>query len=128
MRDGDEIDDVNAVFYRRIYRSDKKYLDKTGRPTSRAFSPRPKDDGQLSVDLSSLSTPQDSCGDVVRFTLFSILGKTVKSTDLKIIYNPISFIQDGKEKTNIAHSIIIGFEKDDESKPGILARSSICVL
>ena len=127
---GDEIIELDAIFYRRIYRGDKKYIDKkTGRPTSRAFTPRPnKDDGKLSVDLSSLITPKNSCGDLLKFTLYSVTLQTINSIELKAIYDPVKYIFNNQEITNKAHSYITGFDEDDESKAGTLARSSKNIL
>lgn len=42
--------------YRSIYRTPwHKYVDPDGRPTSRNFKLRPKDEGKLSVDVASRS-------------------------------------------------------------------------
>lgn len=129
LNKGDEITAHNSIFYRRIYRSDKKYIDiKTGRPLSRAFTPRPKDEGRLSVDLSHLTTPDLSCGDIKKFTIYSITGLTVYSLELKAIYDPVYSFENGIEIRNNAHSFIEGFEEEDESKAGILARSSTKIL
>jgi hypothetical protein len=53
MNKGDLLDN-HETLWRRVYRADKKHIDKhTGRPTSRAFAPCPKDNGKLSVEPES---------------------------------------------------------------------------
>ena len=124
MNKGDEILSNDIEFYRNIYRSDKKYIDKkTGRPTSRAFTPRPKDDGMLSVNISTMTTPLESCqNNTIKFTVFLIKNTLVKSISLTAIYDPLNIIDDNIDSP--AHSLIVGFPYDDESKAGILARSA----
>lgn len=124
MKDGEEIVDLDANFYRRVYRSDKRYIIKqTGRPTSRAFSPSPKDEGKLSVDLTSLTTPEVSVLDDNRFCLWEFSNVLIRGIDLRAIYNPIlTEEQDGFN--NPAHCLVIGIEEEDESKAGILARNA----
>ena len=126
MKNGDEIIDTDAFFYRRVYSSGRQYIIKeTGRPTSRAFSPRPKDEGELSVDLTSLTTPVDSVGDLKKFCLWEIGNVDVRKIDLRAFYNPMVKKKNGFD--NPAHCVISGFEEEDESKAGILARKSIKV-
>ena len=116
MNKGDLVS-VEESLLRRVYRSDKRYVDKrTGRPTSRAFSPRPKDEGKLSVDIKSLTNYFEAIGDQHRFLLFSILSKIVYNLNLQCIYDP--------EDDNPAHALITGFDPEDESVPGILVRAS----
>jgi len=117
MEKGDPIPS-GEVLYRRVYKADKRVIDrKIGRPTSRAFVPRPKDDGKLSCDLKRLTTFFLAIQDQSQFRLFMILSDTVYSCGLSCLYDPIT--------ENIAHTLITGFDPDDESVPGILARSSI---
>ena len=117
MNKGDLVS-VEETLLRRVYKSDKHYIDKrTGRPTSRAFAPRPKDEGRLSVDIKSLTSFFEAIGDERRFLLFSILSKIVYDLNLQCIYDP--------EDYNLAHALITGFDPNDESIPGILARTSI---
>ncbi len=116
MQQGDQIS-ADETLLRRVYRSDKRYIDKrTGRPTSRAFAPRPKDKGKLSVDIKRLTNFYSAIHDQDRFLLFSILSKLVFDLKLLCIYEPI--------EDNLAHALIVGFDPEDESVPGILARAS----
>ncbi len=117
MKKGDRVD-KNENLLRRVYRSDKRYIDKrTGRPTSRAFAPRPKDNGKLSVEIERLTTRKKAILDPTRFVLFEFLAEIVYTLGLNCIYDPI-------EDTNPAHALITGFREDDESIPGILARKA----
>ena len=46
MKKGDSVS-IEETLLRRVYRKDKRYRDpKTGKPSSRAFAPRPKDEGK----------------------------------------------------------------------------------
>lgn len=116
MDKGDHVS-VEETLLRRVYRGDKRYIDKkTGRPTSRAFAPRPKDEGRLSVDIKSLTSFLFAVGDQHKYLLFSILSNLVYDLGLCCIYDPLP--------DNSAHALITGFDPDDESIPGILARAS----
>ncbi len=118
MNKGDKLN-LGENLLRRVYRTDKRYIDrKTGRPTSRAFVPRPKDDGKLSVDIERLTTYEKAIDDSERFVLFSFFSDLAFKLGLNCIYDPVKNI-------NLAHAIITGFPNDDESIPGILARSSV---
>ena len=116
MQQGDQIS-ADEILVRRIYRHDKRYIDKkTGRPTSRAFVPRPKDNGKLSVDIKRLTSFYCAIDDQTKYLLFSILSKLVYDLGLSCIYKPL--------EGNLAHALIVGFDPEDESVPGILARAS----
>jgi len=116
MKKGDLVS-VNETLLRRVYKGDKRYIDKkTGRPTSRAFAPRPKDEGKLSVDIKSLTSFLEAIADERKFILFSVLAKIVYDLNLQCTYDP--------EDNNPAHALITGFDPEDESIPGILARVS----
>ncbi len=117
MNKGDQVDSQETLL-RRVYRSDKRYIDKkTGRPTSRAFAPRPKDNGKLSVDIERLTTYKKAIIDSNRFVLFAFLAEIAYQLGLNCIYEPINGF-------NPAHALITGFPDDDESIPGILARQA----
>ena len=117
MEKGDRLD-VEEHLLRRVYRSDKRYIDKkTGRPTSRAFVPRPKDEGKLSVDIARLTTYENAILDSERFVLFGFLADLAYALGLNCIYDPV-------EAINPAHALVTGFPKDDESIPGIIARQA----
>lgn len=116
MRKGDTVPEKETLL-RRVYRHDKNYIDRrTGRPTSRAFAPRPKDNGKLSVAIKSMTSFQEAIVNAEKYRLFNILAKLVYELGLTCIYDPID--------NNIAHALITGFDPEDESVPGILARSS----
>lgn len=116
MRKGDLVSDSETLL-RRVYRKDRHYIDRrTGLPTSRAFAPRPKDNGKLSVEIKSMTSFQEAIVNAEKFRLFNVLAKLVYELGLSCIYDPID--------NNIAHALITGFDPEDESVPGILARSS----
>ena len=121
MNKGDVIPD-EEILLRRVFARDKKYIDLIGKPTSRAFTPRPKDDGKLSVDIKSLTTYAAAIRDEQRFALFTIHVAFAKSLGLNCIYDPLTLITDGID--NIAHSLVIGIPTEDESISGLLARNS----
>lgn len=119
---GDLITEPNEVFFRRVFWKDRRYIDKKiGKFTSRSFTPRPKDDGKLSVDLKRLTTVEKSLNyQPERFILGTIINEDVLSLGLKFIYDPTNVKDDGFD--NIAHCVIKGIPEDDESIAGILAR------
>lgn len=99
-----------------------KHANPDGSPTSRVFKLRPKDKGELSTDVKSLTTPEISIGDKEKFNLFEIQVAAVKSLELNCIYDPLTIERDGVD--NIAHSFISGLQDDDDILPGLLARKS----
>lgn len=123
MNKGDLITDKQELFYRRAYRTDKKYVDpKTGNFISRAFTPRPKkDDGQLSVDLARLTTPEAAVKDLKRFAIAEVQNSDILDLGLKSIYDPV---EGNGLPENLAHCLICCIDEDDESIAGILARKS----
>ena len=122
MNKGDKIP-AEEWLYRRAFRKDKKYVHpRTHRPTSRAFAPRPKDEGKLSVDISSLTTEEEAIMDKVRFALFKIQAATAYQQNLSCLYDPLTSEEDGFD--NPAHALITGFAPDDETVPGLLARAA----
>lgn len=105
--------------FRRGYSTpEKKYVNPDGTATSRVFKLREKDDGELSVDVVSLTTPEKSVGDSTRFMLFKIKADSVYEIELEPIHKPES---DG---SNDAHAVIIGMSLDDDIKPSLLAKKS----
>lgn len=110
---------VNAVerFYRRGYSTpEKKYMNPDGTATSRVFKLRDKDNGQLSVDVKSLTTPQQAVGDPTKYMLFELSNADVLSLGLVSYYDPLP--------NNAAHAYIWGMTLDDDILPGLLARTS----
>lgn len=110
---------INEWLFRRGYATpEKKYMNPDGTATSRVFKLREKDNGELSVDVVSLTNPQKSIGDVVNFMLFKIANSYVREIKLQTFHSPIN---DG---SNDAHAVIFGMHLEDEIKPGLLARKS----
>lgn len=116
MNKGDRLNN-DEILLRRAYRTDKKYRDPVGRPTSRAFSPRPKDEGKLSVDIERLTTYKDSILDPIKFILYQFPSSLAFSLGLDCTYDPLPH--------NTAHSLITGFDSEDEAIPGIIARKAV---
>ncbi|MDX2247539.1 MAG: hypothetical protein SF052_12215 [Bacteroidia bacterium] len=113
---------VNADewLYRRSW-PDKKYMNPDGTATSRVFKLRPKDNGELSVDIKSLTTPDKAVGDSSRFYLFELSNRYVlQITDTKLVtyYDPLP---DG---SNNAHAVIVGMVPEDDIIPALLAKAS----
>lgn len=115
--------DDNESFYRRVLKGDK-YIDrKTQLPTSRAFKLREQDDGELSVNVASLTTPLDSVSDATKYRLYEISHPDVKTCNEKAgeIAGYLCPIAE-----NSGHGAIIGdyFDVEDEVTPGLLARKA----
>ena len=122
MNKGDKIP-AEEILLRRTWAKDKKYLDpKTGRPNSRAFTPRTKDKGELSVDIKSLTTYKLAILDPQIFSLFSFHTSFAYSLGLQCNYDPWTIELNGID--NLAHSLILGIPEDDEAIAGLLARNS----
>ena len=108
--------------YRRSY-PQKKFMNPDGSATSRAFSlRREKDEGKLSVDVVSMTTPEISVTQNGKFALgdfrlYEVSVVEVLGLDLQTYYDPIL-------PENTAHAFIWGLEDDDETLPGLLARRS----
>lgn len=116
MIKGDKVSDSEWLL-RRVYRIDRKYTDRTtGLPNSRAFAPRPKDEGKLSVNVKSLSSYIESVVDESKYRLFTFSVSLVYKLNLSCTYYPLP--------DNSAHALVSGFGSDDESAPGIMARSA----
>lgn len=111
--------DTNEWLFRRGYGSpEKKYMNPDGTATSRVFKLRHKENGELSVDVASLTTPEMSVGDKSKYMLFSLANSSVEENNLKTYHSPMD---DG---SNNAHAVIIGMPLEDDILPGILARAS----
>ncbi len=109
----------NEWLFRRGYASpEKKYMNPDGTATSRVFKLRERDQGELSVDVVSLTTPEKSIGDKTKFMLFKISNSAIIDIELQTFHSPES---DG---SNVAHAVIVGMQLEDEIKPGLLARKS----
>lgn len=113
--------------YRSIYRTPwHKYVDPDGRPTSRNFKLRPKDEGKLSVDVASLTTPEQSVRDLGKFALASLSSTDVKAVGLSTFYDPCTITKHGFD--NPAHAYIWGMDDDDDIKPALLAQKAVVIL
>ncbi len=106
--------------YRRGYSTPvKKYMNPDGTATSRVFKVRPQDNGELSVDVKSLSNASKSLGDPFKYFLFEIKNAFILEIEsLVTLHDPLP---DG---TNDAHAVIIGMSLGDDITPGLLARAS----
>lgn len=115
MNKGDSVSREESLL-RRVYRKDKRFRDpKTGIISSRAFAPRPKDQGRLSVNIERLIALEKAIMDPTKFILYRISNAIVRDLGLDCIYDPI--IKEDFE--NLAHALIVGFDEEDESIPGI---------
>jgi len=115
--------DIHEWLYRRGFsHPPKNYLNPDGSATSRVFKPRVKDEGKLSVDVKSLTTPEKSIGDTTKHFLFELPNTSVHEIGLQTYHDALS---DG---TNDAHALIVGFDENDEISPGLLARASKRVI
>jgi len=92
-----------------------------GTATSRVFKLREKDNGELSVDVSSLTSPEISIGDKSKFLLLQIENKSVIALDLSTYHAP------EVDGSNDAHAGY-GMSLEDEIIPGLLARASLRIL
>ena len=113
--------DISEWLYRRGFSTpERKYMNPDGTATSRVFKLREKDNGELSVDVKSMTTVKNSVGDPERFFLFEIPNKAVLgiSSKLQTFHDPL---EDG---SNDAHAVIVGMEMEDEISPGMLAKFS----
>jgi len=107
--------------YRRYYLPEKKYMNPDGTATSRVFKLREKDNGELSVDVKSLTTAEIAIKDKASFFLFELSNKSV----IEIIAPPLATYHDPvMDGTNEAHALIVGMLLEDDITPGILARAS----
>jgi hypothetical protein len=115
--------DINEWLYRRGFSCPpKNYLNPDGSATSRVFKPRIKDEGKLSVDVKSLTTPEKSVGDTSKHFLFELPNSSVHEIGLETYHDALP---DG---TNDSHALIVGFTDNDEISPGLLARASKRVI
>ncbi len=109
--------------YRRGHSTpEKKYMNPDGTATSRVFKLREKDNGELSVDIKSLTTPHKSVGDQSLYMLFEVLNEEVLAIELKTYHDPYTIPPHQFE--NVAHGVIVGMELEDDITPGLLARKS----
>jgi hypothetical protein len=111
--------EINQSLLRRGYSTpEKKYMNPDGTATSRVFKLRQQDNGELSVDVESLTTLEKALQDSDKYILFRLENKSVVEVGLQTYHAPLS---DG---SNDAHSVIVGMSIDDDILPGMLARAS----
>lgn len=101
---------------------EKKYMNPDGTATSRVFALREKDNGELSVDVKSMTTPQNAVGDATKFMLFEVANRDVLGIGLQTFHDPLTLETHGSD--NPAHAVITGMNPDDDTLPGLLARKS----
>lgn len=111
--------DSGELLLRRGYGTpEKKFMNPDGTATSRVFKLREKDNGELSVDVESLTTAEKAVIDPLRFMLFKIANNYVFELSLETCHSPTPGGQ------NDAHAVIVGMDLDDEIMPGLLAKAS----
>ena len=114
---------IEEILFRRAYCTPlKNFMNPDGSATSRVFKLRDKDNGELSVDISSLTTKEKSVGDPNRFILFEFENKIVNELKLNTYKDPLP---DG---ANDAHAVIVGMDIKDDVTPGKLAKASRRIL
>jgi hypothetical protein len=117
MKHEDKLVPASEFLWRRTYFDPiHKYFNPNGSPTSRAFKLREKDNGQLSVDVKSLSTPEKSIGDASKFMLLELPAQAVYDLELYTCYDPLP--------TNPAHAFIGGMDLEDDLQPKLLAEKA----
>lgn len=87
-----------------------------GTATSRVFKLREKDNGELSVNISSLTTKEVAVFDTSKYILFEVSNRVVNDLEL-ITYK-------AADRSNDAHAVIVGLDMNDEIKPLLLAKAS----
>ena len=112
---------LDELLYRRSWLPEKRFLNPDGTATSRVFKLREKDNGKLSVDVASLTTPQKSVGDDKRFFLFELPNSSVLDITVPKLTTFHDPLDDG---SNNAHAVIVGMSIEDDITPGLLARVS----
>ena len=95
-----------------------KFMNPDGSATSRVFKLRAIDDGELSVDVESLTTPAVLIKDASAFMLFRIANLKVLELKLQTFHAPMP------DDTNDAHAVIVGMRIEDDILPRMLAQSS----
>jgi hypothetical protein len=93
-----------------------------GTATSRVFKLRETDNGELSVDVKSMTTFAAAVRDTQRFMLFEITNHYVLDCGLRAEHDPLPNEQ--SDEDNPAHAVIIGMDMEDEITPGLLAKAS----
>jgi hypothetical protein len=109
--------------YRRGYsRPEKNYMNPDGTATSRVFKLRPLDNGELSVDVKSMTTSTAAVRDAQKFMLFEVSNHHVINCGLRTEHDPLP--NEHSAEDNPAHAVVIGMTDDDDVTPGLLAKGS----
>jgi len=116
------VDQVEWLFRRGFSTPERKYMNPDGTATSRVFALREKDNGELSVDVKSMTTASASVQDPTKYMLFEISHVDVLQLNLKAEHDPLPNSQ--SMAVNPAHAVIVGMTIGDEITPGLLARHS----
>lgn len=119
---GQKVSSLHHLYRRAFGPPDKRFLNPDGSATSRVFKLRPKDNGELSVDVKELTTITAAISDPERFVLFEIPVQSVEDLNLTAIHDPLNHAEHGID--NDAHALILGILEDDDIVPGQLARAS----
>lgn len=91
---------LDEWLYRRGYNNPAhKFMNPDGSATSRIFKLRPKDEGKLSVDVKSLTTPEVAIGSPEKYFLFELSAKNVANLGLETWYDPLNQSEHGGLKT-----------------------------
>ncbi|MBL0911652.1 MAG: hypothetical protein IBJ09_04710 [Bacteroidia bacterium] len=108
--------------YRRGYnKPEHNYMNPDGTATSRVFRLREKDNGELSVEVRSLTKPEIAIVDAKKYFLFEISNAEVCEIEgLSTHHDPIY----SEDYSNDAHAVIVGMTPEDDVIPGLLARKS----
>lgn len=122
---GQKVSSLYHLYRRAFGPPDKRFLNPDGSATSRVFKLRPKDNGELSVDVKELTTIASAIIDPARFVLFEIPVKSVEDLSLTAVHDPLNQSEHGID--NNAHAVILGIPEDDDILAGQLARSSVRV-
>lgn len=117
----------DETLYRSIYHTPRhKCVDPDGRPTSRNFKLRPKDECKLSVDAASLTTPEQSVRDLAKYALTAIVNTDVVAIGLSTFYDPCTVVEHGFD--NPAHAYVWGMDEDDDIRPALRVQKVVVAL
>jgi hypothetical protein len=116
------VDQAEWLYRRGFSTPERKYMNPDGTATSRVFTLREKDNGELSVDVKSMTTANSSVQDSQKYMLFEIAHVDVLKLNLRAEHDPLPNGQ--SIVVNPAHAVIVGMKMGDEITPGLLARHS----
>jgi hypothetical protein len=117
---------IAEMLYRRYFAKKPRQLVDGLLPHSRIFKARDKDEGKLSMDVKSLTTPEASVGNSVEWALFELSNEHVlqipdmQGTNLQSIHDPLPNAESAIE--NPAHCLVFHVDPDDDITPKMLAK------